>query len=492
MTRILASLLALLLLAAPALAQNPSPAQWQGTRTSGDGVMFLNSGKGVTLQDATNASVAFPRGIQMTGPISFSGTRSPANSSLWVVPSATVTGTCSQAGPGNDTWCDLNRMAVTDQINSSNGRAVYQLNMVHNLGGGSTAGQFGGLSVLVQQTGAVSNANNPGIEAVQFLANANGSMGGAPGTESGNVWGINTNVVLGASATSFKQVIGEETDLAVNAAASVLYLDGSEVALTPAHGAAASIENSGFIVTASGKTTSNGGTIPGLTVGYAFGGFNGYNPMDASATLIGAVCHTNNCGSFPPGTVAHGVDFSAYAFSSDAFKSPGFRVDGSGNVTANSIITATYAGSAAATVIGTVNGTAVRLIDSGVTPINWLQITPGQAGSGVQISCGGPSSDTNVGCVISSKGTGLVQLNNGANRTVQLTAIASAVNFFNIQGGIAGNPPLIQASGTDPNINLELAPKGTGVLQFANTPGVTCAGTPTASFASTGGLVTHC
>src|SRR5215472_223282 len=51
MKRLLAALL-LALLPGMALAQNPSPAQWQGTPTSGHGAMFLNSGQGVTIQDS--------------------------------------------------------------------------------------------------------------------------------------------------------------------------------------------------------------------------------------------------------------------------------------------------------------------------------------------------------------------------------------------------------------------------------------------------------
>ena len=340
--RLFALLLAVLALpASAAFAQSPSPAYWQGTQTSGDGAMFLNSGKGVTLQDSSNTSVVFPKGIQLTGPTAFSGTKAATNSSLWVAPSGTVTGSCSQTGPGNDTWCDLNRIAVTEQINSINGRSIPALNIVHNFGGGATSGQFNGLVVLTQQTGAVSSANNPGMVGASFIVNANGSMGGAVGSESGNVWGINTNAVLAASATNFKAIIGNETDLAIVSPGGALNLDGIEFVLTSSHTAAASQENSGMVVVAGGKTTSNGGTIPGLTIGYAFGGNSGYNPMDASGTLIGVFCHTNNCASFPPGTVAHGIDISAYSFSADAFKSPGFVVDGSGKVTANSITTTT-------------------------------------------------------------------------------------------------------------------------------------------------------
>jgi len=53
MKKLLAALL-VALLPGVALAQNPSPAQWQGVRNSGDSIIFKNSGQGSTVQSSSN------------------------------------------------------------------------------------------------------------------------------------------------------------------------------------------------------------------------------------------------------------------------------------------------------------------------------------------------------------------------------------------------------------------------------------------------------
>jgi len=45
-----------------------------------------------------------------------------------------------------------------------------------------------------------------------------------------------------------------------------------------------------------------------------------------------------------------------------------------------------------------------------------------------------------------------------------LTGTASAVNYLNAMNNITGNGPTLSAQGTDPNISLNIAPKGTGAI----------------------------
>ena len=67
-----------------------------------------------------------------------------------------------------------------------------------------------------------------------------------------------------------------------------------------------------------------------------------------------------------------------------------------------------------------------------------------------------------------------------------------SANTFEFDATSAGATPFLKMAGGDANVGLNFVLAGTGALQINGTPGVTCSGTPTASFASTRGLVTHC
>ncbi len=60
-------------------------------------------------------------------------------------------------------------------------------------------------------------------------------------------------------------------------------------------------------------------------------------------------------------------------------------------------------------------------------------------------------------------GTALYDKNN--NEIVELTAIGSAVNALEFVNAATGNGPILRAKGGDTNIDLNLTPKGSGVLK---------------------------
>jgi len=51
------------------------------------------------------------------------------------------------------------------------------------------------------------------------------------------------------------------------------------------------------------------------------------------------------------------------------------------------------------------------------------------------------------------------------NELFKVTPTASAVNEFTITNGATGNAPILSATGSDTNIDVNIAPKGTGVLR---------------------------
>lgn len=65
------------------------------------------------------------------------------------------------------------------------------------------------------------------------------------------------------------------------------------------------------------------------------------------------------------------------------------------------------------------------------------------------------------------------------NELVRVSATAAAVNEITVANAAAGNAPAISATGNDSNINLNLAGKGTGVVQAGGVPVVTTIGAQT-------------
>lgn len=84
---------------------------------------------------------------------------------------------------------------------------------------------------------------------------------------------------------------------------------------------------------------------------------------------------------------------------------------------------------------------------------------------------------TDNGLIVTQQTTGAIQM--------QVPVIPNAVNYIQIYGAVAGTPPTVKATGTDANIDLFLAPTGTGLVR--TTYGVGTAATP-AAFSATNWL----
>lgn len=77
--------------------------------------------------------------------------------------------------------------------------------------------------------------------------------------------------------------------------------------------------------------------------------------------------------------------------------------------------------------------------------------------------------DTNIGAVFGTQGTGGVIFTSHANsftRQFAIAATASAVNYVEARGAITATNPSLTATGTDTNVSMTLAGKGTGSIQF--------------------------
>lgn len=154
-----------------------------------------------------------------------------------------------------------------------------------------------------------------------------------------------------------------------------------------------------------------------------------------------------------------------------------------------SFLTSTPGNAEASQIIGTVNSliqeinTAFSLggegpgalgraiyLPANSSAINALSIAGGASGTGVTLTVGGDSSETNSSIVLSGKGTGDLFLGgsgSSASAILLLDGAASLVNGFTIAGGTSGGgTPTITASGSDSNIAIGIAAKGTGNTWF--------------------------
>ena len=126
------------------------------------------------------------------------------------------------------------------------------------------------------------------------------------------------------------------------------------------------------------------------------------------------------------------------------------------------------------------NNIQFRVADSGATNANYIQVT-GAATSGIPI-IQATGSDTNVNFGISSKNAASVYFytNNGAAQ-FEVSPTASAVNRLYVTGGATGVAPKIVATGSDANVSIAYTTKGTGAHTFTSGGGTILALTDTAS-----------
>lgn len=98
--------------------------------------------------------------------------------------------------------------------------------------------------------------------------------------------------------------------------------------------------------------------------------------------------------------------------------------------------------------------------------VNYLQAAGAPTGALPSLYAKG--SDTNVSMGYISKGTGshIFYGSGGSAVEFAIACPASAVNYMEAVGAIAGSASIFRAAGSDTNIDMALTPKGTGTLKF--------------------------
>jgi hypothetical protein len=113
------------------------------------------------------------------------------------------------------------------------------------------------------------------------------------------------------------------------------------------------------------------------------------------------------------------------------------------------------------------NGNVQAQFSHTASAVNYVQVTGAATGSPPAITVQG--SDGNIRMNISSKGTESVDIltNNTGTRAARFAHTASAVNYFQTQGSVAGNGLQFSAQGSDTNISQVFQSKGTGAIDLA-------------------------
>jgi hypothetical protein len=100
--------------------------------------------------------------------------------------------------------------------------------------------------------------------------------------------------------------------------------------------------------------------------------------------------------------------------------------------------------------------------------VNYLQVTGGSTGNTPSFAANG--SDTNIGIVYTTKGTGAHYFYTNSISTPQfvISNINSAVNYLQVTGASTGNAVALSAQGSDTNIGISITSKGTGTVVIPN------------------------
>jgi hypothetical protein len=97
--------------------------------------------------------------------------------------------------------------------------------------------------------------------------------------------------------------------------------------------------------------------------------------------------------------------------------------------------------------------------------VNYVQVTGNTTTLFPNISAQG--SDSNIGLTFASKGSQSIRFNtNSTDQQFRITHTGSAVNYVQVTGNIAGSSPRVLAEGSDTDIDLTLTPKGAGNVRF--------------------------
>jgi hypothetical protein len=228
-----------------------------------------------------------------------------------------------------------------------------------------------------------------------------------------------------------------------------------------------------------GPFGGSAGNVAGRTVGLHIGSGGGVGVNGTTYPADVAILIQSNSSTFYTG-----LSFQSTSLEPDAgtgrthaiSMAPKQCIDWWGNGLANGIvssITSTATSNAIPQVLQFENG-GVSLIGGGNTTLHITSVSSaaaylalGSAAAGGSPTVLAAGSAATVHLTLGAKSnTGRVFLDSGSVHAFSAIGVASAVNRLEALASATGNAVQLQAIGADTNIDLQLTPKGSGVVQF--------------------------
>jgi len=97
--------------------------------------------------------------------------------------------------------------------------------------------------------------------------------------------------------------------------------------------------------------------------------------------------------------------------------------------------------------------------------VNYVQVTGAATGGSPVIQSAG--SDANIGLGIVGKGTGVITFTSNGGEQFRVQTIANAVNNIQVYGQVSGQAPTLISRGSDTNVGLIVSSKGTGTIALS-------------------------
>lgn len=190
----------------------------------------------------------------------------------------------------------------------------------------------------------------------------------------------------------------------------------------------------------------------------------GFNPVTSGGAVLANDSTNLSC--------AYGINFTGATFSTAAFKSTGFTIDGSGNITGNNLNLPS-----GGAIISSATGDDYLIFSSVASAVNEWTLGNASTGNAPYLLASG--SDTNINGFFSSKGTGNLNFFSNGVATLQVSILntTSAAHNMTLTGGT--NPAVGTSGGS-----LSLT-SSSGTVQFGSSGSFTANGTGNASLTGT-------
>lgn len=198
----------------------------------------------------------------------------------------------------------------------------------HTISPGATGGRNTIFS-FTNHTGSVTGTGKYLVGLGAFIQSV-GSAGGTVGTKMGNLFGSNISSNLRAgSGLHFNQVVGLEINVGIDAGTEALDKVGLQIVQWSTDAVQAPRGDIGLLFAA-----QSAAQVAGWRHAIAFGADHGTWPMHPAGTLIGTGNQSKALTGRFPMVVARGIDFAStpVKFTTSALATPGFVVDGAGQL----------------------------------------------------------------------------------------------------------------------------------------------------------------